>query len=449
MKVPAVYGKVARIFDKHGFQCFLVGGAVRDMLLGREIEDYDIATDALTDDIVRIFRRVVPTGVEHGTVTVLFGGTQFEVTTFRIDGTYSDGRRPDSVAFTPSIYEDLRRRDFTINAIAYDLVNAKLLDPHHGISDLRSGIIRAINNPEERFREDGLRPMRACRFAAQFGFTIEAHTKTSIPKSLATVARVSVERVRDEIVRMLQAGEPSRGLRLLEETGLLALFVPELHDCAAIHQPDMVSADLFSHLLAVCERMPKQRLVLRLAALFHDISGCGLAVEAGRQTSARIARSVCRRLKFPNKIIHDVAHLITHQIPGAVGDWTETQSRLFIARCGPSAAKDILSLRVAREAGMIEPEITSEALAALSSSIDTILARRDPLTIEELEVNGKDVMQHVGLAPSPQVGLVLKNLLERVLRDPTLNRRAVLLGLAQQIQSETRPAAGDQRPCNA
>src|SRR5271157_4062057 len=199
MRIPRVVREFASVFKAAGFQCHLVGGAVRDMLLGRPHTDFDIATDALPPQVIPLFRRVIPTGIKHGTVTVHFKGTTFEVTTFRTEAAYGDGRRPDSVTFSPSIMDDLARRDFTINAIAYDLLTDRVADPHGGRQDLRNGIIRAIGNASDRFREDGLRPLRACRFAAQLGFTVEEATRQAIPGNLDVLAMVSAERVRDEL----------------------------------------------------------------------------------------------------------------------------------------------------------------------------------------------------------------------------------------------------------
>ena len=183
MRIPRVVRDFAAVFRAAGFQCHLVGGAVRDILLGRPHTDFDIATDALPEQVMPLFRRVIPTGIKHGTVTVHFKGTTFEVTTFRTEADYGDGRRPDAVTFAPSITDDLARRDFTINAIAYDLLADRVADPHEGRRDLRSRIIRAIGDPAERFREDGLRPLRACRFAAQLGFTVDEATRRRSPEA--------------------------------------------------------------------------------------------------------------------------------------------------------------------------------------------------------------------------------------------------------------------------
>ncbi|HTX74093.1 MAG TPA: polynucleotide adenylyltransferase, partial [Rectinemataceae bacterium] len=216
----------ARALESAGKSCYLVGGAVRDQLLGRPTSDFDLATDARPEEVMRVFRRVVPTGIRHGTVTVHYKGLELEVTTFRTEAGYADGRHPDKVEFASSIEADLSRRDFTINAIAYDLLTRRLVDPHEGREDLGRRLIRAVGDPLERFGEDGLRPLRALRFAAQLGFRVEAATLAAIRPSIGRFRMVSPERVRDELSKMLLSPRPSIGLRLLEETGLLGEISP-------------------------------------------------------------------------------------------------------------------------------------------------------------------------------------------------------------------------------
>ena len=424
MQIPPVYQKVANIFEENGYQCFLVGGAIRDMLMSRRVGDYDIATDARAEDLMRLFRKVIPTGLKHGTVTVLFLGTQFEVTTFRIEGKYRDGRRPDRVTFTPSILEDLKRRDFTMNAIAYDLIRKELLDPHNGISDLKTGTIRAIDDPVARFREDGLRPIRACRFAAQFGFAIEENTRASIGKSLSTVAKVSTERVRDELCRMLTADTPSRGFKLLEETGILRLVIPELHDCVCTPIDGVPQASPFMHVLALCDAVVGSELHLRLAALLHQ-SDTGQG-----QEPAHTARRILRRLKFPNATVFRVCHLIANQIPADICHWDDVELRRFMSPAGRQAIGELLTLKAAHQT--IEPsEACSTAqLEELSLRIDEILTRKDPLSIGDLRINGRDLMERLGLRSGPSVGRILGALLDAVLADPVRNRPTTLLQIA-------------------
>ena len=443
MQIPPVYQKVAGIFEENGYQCFLVGGAIRDMLMARPAKDYDIATDARAEDLMGLFRKVIPTGIKHGTVTVLFGGTQFEVTTFRIEGEYRDGRRPDRVIFTPSILEDLKRRDFTMNAIAYDLIRGELLDPHNGISDLKTGTIRAIDDPVARFREDGLRPIRACRFAAQFGFCIEENTRDSIGKSLSTVAKVSAERVRDELCRMLTADTPSRGFKLLEETGILRLVIPELHDCVCTPIDGMPNADLFLHVLALCDAVAGSELDLRLAALLHQIDTTDRKpspdTEQGRGP-ADGARRILRRLKFPNATVSRVCHLIANQIPADIRDWDDVELRRFMSRAERQAIGDLLTLKAAHDTVEPDDAYSTAELDDLSLRIDKILTRKDPLSLGDLRINGRDLMEHLGLRSGPSVGRVLGALLDAVLVDPVRNKPTTLLQIARQWYCSHRRA---------
>ena len=221
--------------------------------------------------VTALFRQGHSTGIKHGTVTVLFKGTTFEVTTFRTETDYSDGRRPDSVTFSPSIFDDLARRDFTINAIAYDLKSDTVNDPHGGKQDLAHGLIRAIGDPSERFREDGLRPLRACRFAAQLSFRSTSTPRRRFPGCLEILAKVSAERMRDEILKTLAAPLPSVGLLLMKETGILGVVLPELLEGVGVTQGSFHCYDVFTHSLYACDAAPRDSLILRLAALLHDV----------------------------------------------------------------------------------------------------------------------------------------------------------------------------------
>ena len=218
IKIPPVLKKMHEIFSRSGFRSYLVGGAVRDILMGLPPHDYDVATDAKPEDVMRLFHRVIPTGIAHGTVTVHLMGCHIETTTFRTESGYSDGRHPDSVAYAASIEDDLSRRDFTMNAVAVDLADGKLVDPFSGRDDIKEKLIRAVGNPHERFGEDGLRPVRAIRFAAQLKFCIEKYTYSDIfeERTLAVVQKISIERFRDEFIKMLAYDEPSVALKMLE-----------------------------------------------------------------------------------------------------------------------------------------------------------------------------------------------------------------------------------------
>ncbi|MFZ2635122.1 MAG: polynucleotide adenylyltransferase, partial [Rectinemataceae bacterium] len=267
---PEELRELARRFESQGHKAYLVGGAVRDAFMGRPAGDYDVATDASPEEVLRIFPRVIPTGIKHGTVTVLLRHYKVEVTTFRIEHGYSDGRRPDSVEFAADIGADLSRRDFTINAMAWDILGRELVDPYGGQADLAAKTIRAVGNPEARFGEDGLRPLRALRFASQLDFSLDPDTFAAIPKALDRYRSVSAERVRDEFSKILLSPLPSRGLRLMESTGILFESLPEFRVCRGATQKGGHAFDVLDHLYASVDAAPPD-LVLRLSALFHDV----------------------------------------------------------------------------------------------------------------------------------------------------------------------------------
>ena len=274
VQIPSNLKKMNQFFENAGFKAYLVGGAVRDMLLGQKVSDFDLATNATPQQVMSIFKKVIPTGIEHVTVTVLFMGMAIEVTTFRIEQGYSDSRHPDKISFTDDITEDLSRRDFTINAIAASLLDGKIIDPFDGQKDLKNKIIRTVGSATERFSEDGLRPIRAIRFASKLNFKIEEETLKAIPLALEKTKTISIERFRDEFCKMLVSEKPSVGLKLMEETGILEFFLPELASCRNITQADfrgIHNFDILDHLFYACDGAPKEKLLVRISALFHDI----------------------------------------------------------------------------------------------------------------------------------------------------------------------------------
>src|SRR5574344_1757434 len=276
IKIPAVLSDMSSIFSQNGFSAYLVGGAVRDMIMGKEPHDYDVATDATPQEVMKLFRRVIPTGIDHGTVTVHFSGFEIETTTFRTEAGYSDGRHPDSINYAATIEEDLARRDFTMNAIAASLEDGIITDPYGGQDDIKNKLIRTVGAAHERFMEDGLRPVRALRFASKLGFSIEKNTYSEIFKKeiQAKAASISIERFRDEFEKIMASPKPSVGLKLLEESGLLDIFIPEFKICRGCIQSDYRAFhkfDVLDHLFYACDGAPADKLNVRLAALFHDI----------------------------------------------------------------------------------------------------------------------------------------------------------------------------------
>jgi tRNA nucleotidyltransferase (CCA-adding enzyme) len=444
MNIPAAARSLSSVFAAAGRQCWLVGGAVRDLHLGRPLADLDIATDARPEDVMRLFRTVIPTGVRHGTVTVLFRGAKFEVTTFRTEEGYSDGRRPDQVHFAPSILDDLARRDFTINAMAWDLVRHHLEDPHHGRDDLAAKVIRAIGDPDARFHEDGLRPLRACRFAAQLGFSIDAGTKAAIPRALDVTARVSAERVRDEIVKIIGAPLPSEGVRLMHETGLLALVLPELAAGHGVAQGDLHCWDVLTHSLMSCDAAPRADLVLRLAALLHDVGKppAASATPDGRPTfygherlSRSIAAAVLERLRFPTAVIQSVTHLVGEHMFNYTEEWSDAAVRRLVARVGEQHIDALIALRRADYAGMCpgNAETYPQALVRFADHVHAVREGAKAFTVRDLAVDGTALMERLKIGPGPAIGAVLSELLEAVLDDPSLNERERLLGIAEHV----------------
>lgn len=446
--VPQVVKRFARPFAAAGFQCWLVGGAVRDLFMRRRGGDYDVATDAHPEQVRALYRNAIPTGLQHGTVTVPFAGHHVEVTTFRRESDYRDGRRPERVRFAGAIEEDLSRRDFTINGIALEVPGGRVVDPFDGRGDLARKLIRAIGDAGERFAEDGLRPLRACRFAAQLEFQVDAPTRDAIRPSLGTVRRVAAERVRAEIEAILLAPRPSVGLQLMHDTGLLELLLPELQRCVGVEQRQPpgrpVTApefDVFIHSLATCDASDRE-LELRWAGLLHDVgkaatlvrgAGGELSFHHHDRESARMAREILERLRSPNALRDGVAHLVAHHMFNYDDQWSDAAVRRFVARVGRDRIDKLLALRRADQLGRYGEQHRarpSARLTALARRVSAVTERREALTVRDLAVNGNDLLAHLALAPGPVVGILLRQLLEAVLEDPALNQRERLLTIA-------------------
>ena len=375
--VPANVVDVCDKIAESGFQAVAVGGAVRDVLRGAEPGDWDLATSAHPDEIVKLFRHTIPTGLQHGTVTIVTGrGVErhIEVTTYRGEGAYTDARRPDSVVFGVPLQEDLARRDLTVNAIAYDVAKEQIFDPFGGVADLHAGVLRAVGVAVDRFTEDGLRVMRAVRFAAQLGFVLEPETEAGIRPALPSLAKVSRERVSDELRKLLAAPKPSLGLVLAQRTGILETILPGL--ALDLEAPDRVDPSV------------------RLAALFAPVA------------DRKRVNDTLKALKFSNAEADQAAALVagTHAV---------------------SAATDVYGLR--RAVGSIGRAYADE-LVKLDPRAQPVLG--DPLVLKELAITGNDLMQ-AGHRAGRALGELLTSLLDRVLRDPSLNTRDQLLALAK------------------
>lgn len=434
-KIPFSAIDIIRTLKNNGAKAYLVGGCIRDLLLGITPNEWDITTDALPSDVSKLFLKVIPTGIKYGTVTVIVEQTAFEVTTFRKDEKYFDGRHPENVFFTKNLKEDLARRDFTINAMAYDPVDDEFIDLFLGQKDLENKTIKAIGNPIERFSEDGLRPVRACRFASKLNFKIEKNTFTAIPKILEIVKKVAIERVKDELVKLLVTNKPSIGIEYMRESKLLALFIPELENLVGVLQPkEYHRYDVYWHSLFSCDAAPKDNIVVRLAALFHDIAKpiCqkGDTFYDHDQEGAKIVENILTRLRFGNEMINRVCNLVENHMFNYEQNWTDSAVRRFIRRVGIQNLENVFSLRIADTMAMGR-NVNDEYLKELKNRINKILEEENALNVSDLKISGFDVMRELNLSPGPKIGSILNVILEKVLDDPTLNDKEKLLKIVR------------------
>lgn len=457
--IPAVLQKINAIFVQHGYEAYLVGGAVRDTLLGKKASDLDIATNATPEQVMKIFHRVIPTGIAHGTVTIHFMGEEIETTTFRTESDYSDGRHPDKVAYAATIEEDLSRRDFTMNAIAASLKDGSLVDPFDGQNDIKRKCIRTVGKPLDRFSEDGLRPVRALRFASQLDFSIEDNTFKAIEdvSIKEKIKSISIERFRDEFVKILSSKKPSVGLLLLEQTGIMDIFIPEFKSCRGCIQSDVRGFhefDVANHLFYSCDGAPREKLNVRLAALFHDIGKPDVKrveknISAGGEiftfynhegVSAEKTREILFRLKFPNSMIDNVVHLVKNHMFYYESKWTDAAVRRFLVRIKAENIEDLFDLRLADVYGMHNTAVVANSetvanLNELSDRIKKVESEHSAMSLKSLAVNGNDLIK-IGVPAGKKIGFILNELLETVLDDPTENTKEKLLLIAENIKNK-------------
>ena len=460
IKIPVILQKMNNIFEKNGFKAYLVGGAVRDMFMNKEASDWDVATDATPEQVISAFKKVIPTGIAHGTVTVHFMGEEIEVTTFRIEQGYSDGRHPDKVSYASDIEDDLSRRDFTMNAIAVSLKDGSIVDPFNGKADIKNKVIRSVGNPLERFNEDGLRPIRAIRFASQLGFEIETNTLQAISneKVLQKTSTISIERFRDELVKLLKSPKPSVGLKLLEDTNIMKLFLPELLEGRNCIQNDVRGYhvfDVLDHNFYSCDGAPVHKVNVRLAALLHDIGKPASKVVrvtdegeiynffSHEKYSETIARKLLTKLRFSNNEINNVCHLIENHMFHYEESWSDAAIRRFVVRVKPENIEDLIDLRLADMYGkynmpiQIKESNACDLLIQLQDRIKKIQEENSAFTLKSLAVSGKDLME-IGIPSGKLIGKILDSLLETVLDDPKQNSKDVLLNIAKNLYEQMK-----------
>lgn len=427
LDAPHEVHRIARRLQGAGFEAWAVGGGVRDALAGRPAGDWDLTTSARPNQVRALFRRTVPVGIEHGTVGVLGrDGRMYEVTTFRRD-VETDGRHA-RVVFADRLEEDLDRRDFTINAVAWNPLTGEVRDPHRGVEDLRAGVLRAVGDAEARFVEDRLRVLRALRFAGRFDLRIDPATWAAALASASHLGALSAERVREELYKLLGGlPRPSVSLRLYAQSGVLASLYPELAACVGVRDPG--GGELWEHLLATTDAVPRSRPTLRLAALLHDAGKATTPGAGHAQAGAAAARSLLKRLKASNADTDRVFHLVAQHSTLPAVDTPEAGIRRWLRLVGRDYYRDLFRLRLAEcEARAADPGPALAALRRVRRALDAA----PPLDVGDLAIGGSE-LRGLGIPPGPRFGELLRELLERVTDDPSLNTVERLSQLAREI----------------
>lgn len=464
-QIPQPVKDVVESLNKAGFEAFVVGGCVRDLLLGRAPKDWDVTTDALPEEVTGLFpesfyendfgtvgvktprfRADTPEDKEHDIV---------EVTTYRVESEYTDKRRPKEVKFTASLEEDLARRDFTINALAYGLKEGEwtLVDPFGGEEDLKKRIIRTVGKPEERFDEDALRLMRAVRFYAELrdpkatkeshNWHIEENTFAAIRKLAGNLAHISQERVRDELAKIILSDSPSEGIEMLHKASLLRFVIPELEEGVGVGQNLHHIYTVWEHNLRALATCPSKKLSVRLAALLHDVAkprtkrgeGYNSTFYNHDHVGARMTEKILTRLRFPKAIVNKTALLVdNHLFYYNVGEVTEASVRRLVKRVGLENMDDLMAVRIGDRLGSGVPKAKPYKLRHLEYMIDKV--SRDPISVKMLAVKGTDLMEDLHLPAGPKIGALLDVLLAEVIEDPAKNTREALLRRAEELKSK-------------
>ena len=456
--IPAPVLHLCKVLHEAGFRSWLVGGCIRDELLALSVEhssnqvlgtrnDWDLATDAKPEQLQRLFPRVIPTGIQHGTVTVLIGKTGYELTTLRGEAGYTDGRRPDSVFYVKEITEDLARRDFTVNAMAYDPLDDRLHDPFGGIKDLQAKCLRAVGDPRERFAEDGLRLLRAARFVATLELDLEENTEAAMASALDTYRKVSPERVRDEWLKTMKARQPSRAFEVMRQHGLLAITAPELLESVNCEQNQHHAYDVWHHSLCCLDHCPSSP-VLRLAGLLHDIGKPRSRAWSEKtddytfynhdRIGAEMVKPLLARLRFSKSEQTKVAALVRHHIICYDGSWGDAAVRRWVRRVSPDLLEELYQLNqadISAKGTQDQPDFSD--LEALKSHVTRVMTEGAALTTSGLAINGRDLMEALDFKAGPTLGKTLNALLEAVIESPALNSRQELLELAATLKPTT------------
>lgn len=444
LAIPSSAEKILRILEENGYEAYVVGGCVRDSILGRRPDDWDITTSASPEQVKGLFRKTVDTGLQHGTVTVLMDKEGFEVTTYRVDGDYEDGRHPKEVMFTSSLEEDLKRRDFTINAMAYH-PDRGLVDLFHGLEDMENQVIRCVGNPMERFQEDALRILRAVRFSAQLGFTIEENTREGIRSLAPNLKNVSAERIQVELVKLLVSPHPDY-LRTAYETGITKEFLPEFDTCMKTEQNTSHHCyNVGEHTLHSLLNIRADK-VLRLTMLLHDMGKPVVKKtdEAGRdhfkmhgQKSEQMAKTILRRLKFDNDTLNKVCRLVKWH------DARPLPEMAAVRRAVNKIGEDIFPLYLEVQMADMMAQSTyrrqekEERIRGVKKCYEEIMEKKQCVSLKTLAVTGRDLIA-AGCRPGPELGDILDGMLEHVLEYPEENTKERLMELLKKnLESQT------------
>lgn len=437
--IPTEVSYVTKTLENAGFKAFLVGGCVRDLIIDRKPKDWDVATDAKPEEIIALFPNTFYEN-NYGTVGVVSETKDetvkvIEITPFRLEAKYSDSRRPDSVTFSKNIEDDLKRRDFTVNAIALDIDRKGtegIVDPFEGQKDIEKKIIRAVGNPEERFGEDALRILRAIRIASELSFTIEKETGEAMKKTSSILGKISKERIRDEFTRIIMSSRPAIGIEMARNIGILEFIIPELLEAPGVEQNQAHAYDVWTHLMKTLEHAEKKKwgLDIRLSALLHDIS----KPETRRKNpkngewsfyghevvGARVAKTILTRLKYSKDIIEKVTKLVRwHMFFSDTEQITLSAVRRMIQNVGRENIWDLMNVRICDRIGTGRPKEDPYRLRKYKSMVEEAL--KDPISVGMLKINGGKVIEVAKIPPGPKIGYILHALLEEVLEDPSLN----------------------------
>ncbi len=434
IEMPSAAAEILNTLHEAGYEAYIVGGCVRDSILGRVPGDWDITTSALPQEVKKLFKRTIDTGIKHGTVTIMKGKEGYEVTTYRLDGVYEDHRHPKEVTFTRSLIEDLKRRDFTINAMAYNDKEG-LVDEFDGISDLENKIIRCVGDPVKRFEEDALRILRAVRFSGQLGYTIDPETAKAAGELAPTLSNISAERIQTEFIKMMTSAHPEV-IRDAYKLGITKVFLPEFDECMECEQnTEHHCYTVGEHMIHSVMEVPADK-VLRLTMILHDIAKpkCKTTDERGDHfkghalEGSMMVEEIMRRLKFDNATTNAVRNLVRCHDIFMKDEPNDVNVRRTLYYVGPDNFEDLIKVKRADMLAQstFEREEKERRLKLLEKIGHEILERKDCLSLKELAVGGK-VLLSLGVTPGKEIGTILNNMLMDVLRHPNHNDKEYLI----------------------